>query len=100
MRKRRWSSSCPGPSGTGATDRDRSNQIRSNLTHPCSLVFTTRDEIRAVRTQLDIRNLLVMTILHRNDFLTRFDVVFRNFTTLVAGDEVFGKWCEECDGGF
>jgi hypothetical protein len=87
-------------SGTGATDRDRPIQVKSNLTHPCSLVFTTRNEIRSIRTQLNIRDLLVMTILHRNDFLTRLDVVFRNFTTLVAGDEVFGKGCEECDGGF
>jgi hypothetical protein len=49
---------------------------------------------------LDIRDLLVMTVLHRNDFLTRFDVVFRNLATLVACDEVFRKWCEKGDGGF
>ena len=59
-------------------------------THPGSLVLTTRNEVRPIRAQLDIRNLLRMTVLHCNDLFTRLDLVFCDLAALVACNEVFG----------
>ena len=70
------------------------------ITHSCSLVLARRDEVRPIRTQLNIRNFLSMTLFHFLNLFTRLDVVFGDFTGFVTCDQYIGQWGKQGDGGF
>ena len=65
-----------------------------------SLVFATRDEVRAVRIKLEVRYDIAVRTLVVVDFLPGFGVEECDFAGFVPGEDMRGAEGEDADVGF